>query len=263
MAFASQLNEKVANPISLRDKVALITGASSGIGRATATKLAKAGARVALLDIKVEEGLKVQEEIGDRAKFYKCDVTSEEDVKETLESVYRDFGRIDIVVNAAGIIIRKDALEISVEEWDKLINVNLKGPFLVSKYAIPYMRENGGGSIVNIASGWGLKGGPKAVAYCASKGGLVNMTRAMAIDHGKDGIRVNCVAPGDIDTPMLREEARQLGVDFQEFLKEAADRPIKRIGKPEDVANAVLFLASDLSSWITGSVIVVDGGGLA
>jgi NAD(P)-dependent dehydrogenase (short-subunit alcohol dehydrogenase family) len=141
--------------------------------------------------------------------------------------------------------------------------VNLKGPFLVSKYSIPYMIRGGGGSIVNIASGWGLKGGPKAAAYCASKGGLVNMTRAMAIDHGRNGIRVNCVAPGDVDTPMLRSEAKQLGISWEDFLKDASNRPLARIGRPEDIANAVLFLASDMASWMTGATLVVDGGGIA
>jgi NAD(P)-dependent dehydrogenase (short-subunit alcohol dehydrogenase family) len=125
------------------------------------------------------------------------------------------------------------------------------------------MIKTGGGSIINTGSGWGLKGGSMALAYCASKGGVVNMTRAMAIDHGKHGIRVNCVCPGDTDTPMLRGEADQLGVDEEEFMKAAADRPINRVGTPEDIANAVLFLASDLSSWITGTTIVVDGGGIA
>jgi len=246
--------------ISLSGKVALVTGGSSGIGRAIALKLSQAGAKIAILDIKECEGL--LDEIGrDNAKFYKCDVTSAEEVRETVRRVYEDFGRIDIVVNAAGVIIRKDTVETSEEEWDKVLNVNLKGPFLVSKYSIPLMR--GGGSIVNIASGWGLKGGPKAVAYCASKGGLINMTRAMAIDHGKDGIRVNCVAPGDVDTPMLRSEAEQLGMSWEDFLKEAVNRPLARIGKPEDIANAVLFLVSDMASWITGATLVVDGGGTA
>ncbi|MCS7103315.1 MAG: SDR family oxidoreductase, partial [Candidatus Korarchaeum sp.] len=179
--------------ISLEGKVALVTGGSSGIGRAVALRLAQAGAKVAILDIRADGG-SVAEEIGkERAKFYKCDVTSSSEVSEVIEKVYEDFGRIDIVVNVAGVIIRKNAIELTEEEWDKVLNVNLKGPFLVSKYSIPYMIRGGGGSIVNIASGWGLKGGPRAVAYCASKGGLVNMTRAMAIDHGKDGIRVNCV----------------------------------------------------------------------
>jgi NAD(P)-dependent dehydrogenase (short-subunit alcohol dehydrogenase family) len=248
--------------ISLSNKVALVTGGSSGIGRAIALKLSQAGAKVAILDIKECEDL-LDEIGGDKARFYRCDVTSAEEVKETVNRVYEDFGRIDIVVNAAGIIIRKDAVETSEEEWDRVLNVNLKGPFLVSKYSIPYMIRGGGGSIVNIASGWGLKGGPKAVAYCASKGGLVNMTRAMAIDHGKNGIRVNCVAPGDVDTPMLRSEAKQLGISWEDFLRDASNRPLARIGRPEDIANAVLFLASDMASWITGATLVVDGGGIA
>lgn len=248
--------------ISLSNKVALVTGGSSGIGRAIALKLSQAGAKVAILDIKECEDL--LDEIGrDKARFYRCDVTSAEEVKETVNRVYGDFGRIDIVVNAAGIIIRKDAVETSEEEWDRVLNVNLKGPFLVSKYSIPYMIRGGGGSIVNIASGWGLKGGPKAAAYCASKGGLVNMTRAMAIDHGRNGIRVNCVAPGDVDTPMLRSEAKQLGISWEDFLRDASNRPLARIGRPEDIANAVLFLASDMASWITGATLVVDGGGIA
>jgi NAD(P)-dependent dehydrogenase (short-subunit alcohol dehydrogenase family) len=248
--------------ISLSNKVALVTGGSSGIGRAIALKLSQAGAKVAILDIKECEDL--LDEIGrDKARFYRCDVTSAEEVKETVNRVYEDFGRIDIVVNAAGIIIRKDVVETSEEEWDRVLNVNLKGPFLVSKYSIPYMIRGGGGSIVNIASGWGLKGGPKAAAYCASKGGLVNMTRAMAIDHGRNGIRVNCVAPGDVDTPMLRSEAKQLGISWEDFLRDASNRPLARIGRPEDIANAVLFLASDMASWITGATLVVDGGGIA
>lgn len=246
--------------MSLTGKVAIVTGGCSGIGKAIAQKLSESGAKVAIFDIK-DDCFSVAREMG--AKFYKCDVTISSQVKEAIDEVYEEFGRIDIVVNAAGIIVRKDAIDTSEEEWDKVINVNLKGPFLVSKYAIPYMMKVGGGSIVNIASGWGLKGGPKAVAYCASKGGIVNMTRAMAIDHGKHGIRVNCVAPGDVDTPMLREEAKQLGLNWEEFLKEAANRPLGRIGKPEDVADAVLFLVSDLASWITGATLVVDGGGTA
>ena len=141
--------------------------------------------------------------------------------------------------------------------------VNLKAPFLLSKYSIPLMKKGEGGSIINISSGWGLKGGPKAVAYCASKAGLINLSRAMAIDHGEDGIRVNCVSPGDTDTGLLRDEARQLGENEEQFLSQAADRPLGRLGTPQDIGNAVLFLASDMAEWVTGANIVVDGGGLA
>jgi NAD(P)-dependent dehydrogenase (short-subunit alcohol dehydrogenase family) len=128
---------------------------------------------------------------------------------------------------------------------------------------IPHMIRAGTGSIINIGSGWSLKGGPRAASYCAAKGGVVNLTRAMAIDHGKHNIRVNCICPGDVDTPMLRSECAQLDQDEQSFMRESANRPLARVGMPEDVANAALFLASPMSSWITGAALVVDGGGLA
>lgn len=132
----------------------------------------------------------------------------------------------------------------------------------MSRHAVPVMSRGGGGAIINLGSGWGLKGGPRAAAYCAAKGGVVNLTRAMAVDHGPH-IRVNRVCPGDVATPLLQEESAALGQDHEEFLKSAAERPLGRVGLPEDVAHAVLFLASELSSWTSGAVLVVDGGGLA
>jgi NAD(P)-dependent dehydrogenase (short-subunit alcohol dehydrogenase family) len=141
--------------------------------------------------------------------------------------------------------------------------VNLTSVFLLSREAVPRMAAQGGGAIINISSGWGLVGGPRAASYCASKGAVVQLTRAMAIDHGADRIRVNCVCPGDTDTPMLTSEAQQLGEPAAEFLRDAARRPIGRIGRPEDIAEAVLYLASDAAAFVTGTTLVVDGGGLA
>jgi NAD(P)-dependent dehydrogenase (short-subunit alcohol dehydrogenase family) len=141
--------------------------------------------------------------------------------------------------------------------------VNVRSVFLMCKYAIPEMRKAGGGVIINSGSGWGLKGGRRAASYCASKAAVVNLTRAMALDHGPEGIRVNCICPGDTDTPMLRNEARQLQQEENAFLAEAADRPLRRYGKPEEIASAVLWLASDAASYVTGAVLAVDGGGTA
>lgn len=261
-----KVNKELIKLISLDQKIAMITGAVSGIGLATARRLAEAGAKVALLDIddtKAEEAIKRIERVGGKAKFYKCDVTLNSDCKNTADEVYREFGKIDILFNNAGVIRRKNTIDLSEEEWDLVLNVNLKAVYLLSHHVIPYMIESGGGSIINAGSGWGLRGGAKAVAYCAAKGGVVNLTRAMAVDHGKQNIRVNCVCPGDTDTPLLHEEAFQLGEEENEFMRKAAERPLQRVGIPEDIANAVLFLASDMSSWVTGAIFVVDGGGLA
>jgi NAD(P)-dependent dehydrogenase (short-subunit alcohol dehydrogenase family) len=174
-----------------------------------------------------------------------------------------EFGGLDILFNNAGIIRRATVLEVTEQEWDRLMAVNVKSVLLMSKAALPVMIRAGGGAIVNTASGWGLVGGRSAVAYCASKAAVVNMTRAMAIDHGPQRIRVNCICPGDTDTPMLREEARQLGQADVQFLAEAADRPLRRIGTPDDIAQAVLYLVSDAAAFVTGAALVIDGGGLA
>ena len=172
-------------------------------------------------------------------------------------------GGLEILCNNAGIIRRATVLDTSEEEWDQVMAVNVKSIFLFSKYVIPFMAQVGGGVIINTASGWGLVGGRRAAAYCASKGAVVLLTKAMALDHGEQNIRVNCICPGDTDTPMLRHEARQLGESDERFLAEAAQRPLQRIGQPEDIAQAALYLASDAASFVTGTTLVVDGGGLA
>ncbi len=260
------IDEKKLTNISLEGKVAVITGAASGIGLATARTLAQAQAKVALLDISVEKGKEVVAEIihnGGEARFIECDVTSKIQCQNAIKEIIGAHGRIDILFNNAGLIIRKNLVDLEENEWDLVLNVGLKSIYLMSHFVIPHMRNTGEGSIINTGSGWGLKGGPDAAAYCAAKGGVINLTKAMAVDFGKDNIRVNCVCPGDVDTPLLHGEAVQIGQEDAEFMKEAADRPLGRVGQPIDIANAVLFFASDLSSWVTGSVLVVDGGGLA
>ncbi len=259
-------NSRILDQISLDRKVAIVTGGSSGIGLASAELLAEVGATVVILDINEVEGIKAVEQIkksGGKAKFLFCDVSSDSECKQTIHAIHKEFGRIDVLFNNAGVMRRKNVVNLEEKDWDLMINVNLKSIYLLSRYVIPIMIEGKGGSIINNGSGWGIKGGPNAVAYCAAKGGVVNMTRAMAIDFGKQGIRVNCVCPGDVDTPLLRGEAKQLGLDVEEFMKEAADRPLGRVGDVKDVAHAVLYLASDLSSWVTGTFLIVDGGGLA
>jgi NAD(P)-dependent dehydrogenase (short-subunit alcohol dehydrogenase family) len=190
-------------------------------------------------------------------------VARSEDCRSLVEIATGQFGGLDVVVNCAGIIRRADVVGTTEEEWDAVMAVNVRSIFLMGKHAVPVMAAAGAGVIVNIGSGWGLKGGGNAVSYCASKGAVVNMTKAMAIDHGPAGIRVNCVCPGDTDTPMLRHEARQLGQEEASFLAEGAERPLARLGSPDDIAQAVLYLASDAAAWVTGAILVVDGGGIA
>ncbi|MGQ9597893.1 MAG: SDR family NAD(P)-dependent oxidoreductase [Anaerolineae bacterium] len=251
---------------SLEGKRALITGGASGIGRATALLFVREGAAVLVADLDESGGQETVRQIrsaGGQAFFVRCDVASEADCQRAVQVAMEKLGGLDILFNNAGIIRRATVLDLAEEEWDRVMAVNVKSVFLMSKHAIPVMAAAGGGVIINTASGWGLKGGRNAVVYCASKAAVVNMTRAMALDHGRQNIRVNCVCPGDTDTPMLRDEARQLGEVEERFLVEAANRPLQRIGTPEEIARAVLFLASDAASFVTGEALVVDGGGLA
>ena len=250
----------------LEDKTALITGAGSGIGRAIALLFAEQGASVVVFDINRAAGEAVARELdggGYRGLFFQGDVSASADCQRAVRDASDHFGGLDILVNNAGIIHRASVVDLEEGDWDRAMAVNVKSVFLLSKYAVPVMEDGGGGSIVNIGSGWGLVGGRDAAAYCASKGAVVQLTRAMAVDHGRQGIRVNCICPGDTDTAMLRNEAEQLGAPVEEFLSEAADRPIGRMGVPRDIAHATLYLAGAGSSYVTGAVLVVDGGGLA
>jgi NAD(P)-dependent dehydrogenase (short-subunit alcohol dehydrogenase family) len=250
----------------LAGKVALITGGASGIGRATALLFARQGAAVSVVDLDEAGGQAIAHKIvgeGGQAIFVRCDVSQAAECQRAVQQTVDRLGGLDILFNNAGIIRRASVLETSEEEWDRVMAVNVRSVFLLSKYAIPVMARAGGGVIINTASGWGLVGGRKAAAYCASKGAVVLLTKAMALDHGEQNIRVNCICPGDTDTSMLRDEAQQLGESDERFLAEAAQRPLQRIGQPEDIAQAALYLASDASSFVTGTALVVDGGGLA
>lgn len=252
--------------MGLKDKVAVITGGASGIGRATALLFAREGASVVVADLNEAAGKSVVEEIargGGNAIFQRMDVTRTKDCRGLVERATAEFGKIDILFNNAGIIRRAAIPELSEADWDRVMDVNVKSIYLLSREVIPIMAKAGGGSIINTASGWGISAGPRAAVYCASKGAVVLLTKAMAIDHGPQHIRVNCICPGDTDTAMLRAEAQQLGEATEKFLASSAQRPLGRMGTPEEIAQAALYLASDASSFVTGTALVVDGGGLA
>ena len=250
----------------LAEKVAIVTGGASGIGRATALLFAREGAAVVIADMSETAGQAVAQQIVEnrgRAIFMRTDVTKPADCQSVVERTIGEFGKIDILFNNAGIIRRASVVELNEDDWDRVMAVNVKSVFLLSRLVIPIMAKSGGGSIVNMSSGWGLVGGPRAAVYCASKGAVVLLTKAMAVDHGPQNIRVNCICPGDTDTNMLRSEAQQLGEPEARFLADSARRPLGRVGKPEEIAQAALYLASDASSFVTGTALVVDGGGLA
>ena len=250
----------------LPNKSALITGGTSGIGEATAILFAREGAQIAITGRNEKRGHAVTAailEAGGKAIFLRTDVRRAAECERAVNETVKAFGRIDILFNNAGIFYPHNAIECSEEEWDEQIDINLKGTFLMSKYALPGMIAQGRGVIINNSSGWGIVGGDKAVAYCASKGGVVLMTKAMAIDHGRRGIRVNCICPGDVDTPMLPADAKMRGLAWEEYIAGCADRPLGRVGTAVEIAKAVLFLASDDSSFMTGASLVVDGGGTA
>ena len=250
----------------LQDKVALITGGTSGIGEATAILFAKEGARspspAATRSVATQSPPRSCRVAAKPSSFAPTSARSDE-CRRAVDETLTAFGKLDILFNNAGVFYPHTILDCSEEEWDLQLDINLKGTFLMSKFALPGMIQQGSGVIINNSSGWGIVGGDKAVAYCASKGGVVLLTKAMAIDHGPQGIRVNCICPGDVDTPMLPEDARMRGLKWQDYLAGCANRPLGRIGTVDEIAKAALFLASEDSSFMTGAALVVDGGGTA
>jgi len=253
--------------MKLKDRVAIITGATSGLGEAAALLFAEEGAKVAVSGRNEERGRKVATAIaaaGGTAIFVRADVTKAGDCERLVAETLRTFGgRLDILFNNAGVYYAHNAVDCTEEEWDATVDSSLKGAWLMSKYALPTMIAQGRGVIIHQASGWGIQGGDLAVAYCAAKGGVVVMTKAMAIDHARQGIRVNCLCPGDVETPMLHTDAAARGLSWTEYMKGAEKRPMGRVGTPQELARAALFLASDDSSFMTGAALVVDGGGVA
>lgn len=249
--------------MKLQNKVAIVTGAGKGIGQGIARVFVKYGAKVVVADWDEAAGAQTAEELrqaGGDAIFVKCDVSNEEQVKALIQATVDKYGRIDILVNNAGIGVYTPVLETSLEQWNRCLAVNLTGVFLCSKYALPHIKAAGGGAIVNIASVHSYQNVGGTAPYAASKGGVVALTRVMAIDHGRDNIRVNAICPGWIDTPLIRGifasapdpvEARR-AVERRQILG--------RLGTPEEVGEAAAFLASDEASYITGASLMVDNG---
>jgi NAD(P)-dependent dehydrogenase (short-subunit alcohol dehydrogenase family) len=253
--------------MKLKDRVAIITGATSGIGEATALLFAEEGAKVTVTGRDDARGRSVVAAIaaaGGAAHWVRADVRLPGDCERIVAETLRTFGgRLDILFNNAGVFHPHNAIDCTEEEWDATVDSSLKGAWLMAKFSLPTMIAQGRGVIINQASGWGIQGGDEAVAYCAAKGGLVVMTKAIAIDHGKQGIRVNCLCPGDVETPMLASDAVARRMSYADYMKGAANRPLGRVGTPAELARAALFLASDDSSFMTGAALVVDGGGIA
>ena len=251
--------------LELKDKVAIITGARRGMGKSHALTLARAGAKVVVADISKEDCEKVVDEItkaGGKAMAVKCDVTKKEEADEMVEKAIEKFGKVDILVNNAGICQFKPFFELTEEEWDRTLDINLKGYFFCAQAVAKEMAKQKSGVIINIASvamGQQGIGFPNIVHYCASKGGIVGMTEALAVELAPYNIRVNAISPGMIETPMI-DPVKQDPKAMEGLL---ARVPLHRVGRPEEVSNLVLFLASDASSYMTGSTVVIDGGWLA
>jgi len=254
--------------LKLKNKVAIITGAATGIGRATALLFAKEGAKTVLADVNVKEAnetVNLVKNAGGETIFVETDVSKEADVKRMVEKTMEKYGRIDILVNNAGVVLVKPAEETTEQDVDRVISVNFKGVFFGCKHVIPIMKRQGGGVIVNIASVSGHIGQVNHAVYGGTKGGVIAMSRALAVELAPFKIRVNSISPGAVDTPMLRgdvkTEAARRGVSEEEIKREFEEQGLlKRWAKPEEIAQGILYLASDDSSYITGGDILIDGG---
>ena len=240
--------------------VVLVTGASSGIGAAIAIAFAEGGWDVMAAG-RDEGRLEEVADVSERIVTWAGELAESEDCDELIAETIDEFGEIDCLVNNAGVLKRGNVGETSDDDWRQTMTVNLDVPFFLSRAALPHLLRSEG-SIVNIASDWGLRGGERAAAYCASKGGLVLLTKAMSKDHARDGLRINAICPGDVDTPMLAAEAEAQDVDIDEYMEELSEAaPNGRVAEPEEVASLALFLASDAATHINGTTVAIDGGG--
>ena len=249
----------------LKNKVAIITGAGAGMGKETSILFAKEGCKVAVFEINEKDGNDTVEIINNQggiAKFWQVDVSNEEMVKNAINEVIKEFGKIDILINNAGIVgVDKKIHELTVEEWDQVFNVDVKGVFYCTKYVIPYMLENKGGSIVNISSIYGTLGSHELTPYHAAKGAVFAMTKQDAISYAKNNIRVNSIHPGTIMTPLVKELGSRMDGGLEAYEKLMSEKhPIGHAGEPIDVAYGCLYLASDEAKFVTGAQLYIDGG---
>ena len=248
----------------LDGKSALVTGATSGIGEATARAFTGEGARVMLTGRNRERGEALKTELGEAADFIQTELGSADRANGLIDEATTRLGGLDILVNSAGVVYHHTVPDTTDDVWRETMSINVDAVFYLSRAAVIGMIERGGGVIVNVASTWGLVGAAQTAAYCASKGAVVQLTRAMAVDHAASNVRINAVCPGGVDTPMLAREAEAFGVDLEEGRRMwAMDAPDQRLASAQDIADAVTFLASERAKHIHGAVLPVDGGTIA